>query len=326
MNHKAMLLSICTLLVCSVAAIAQDIGMIATKTVDTMTELAQGPHKGFRANHAKGTFVAGTFTPATEAKKLSAAPHFQTAVPVVVRFSTGTGVPTLPDASPHARPYGMAIRFSLPDGSFTDIVSISYNGFPVSKPEEFLELLTAIKNAPTETTKPTALDKFMAAHPAAATFAKDPKPVPMSFANQPFFGVNSFIFEDLSGKQQYFRYRIVPKAGIKPMADADTEKATADVLMSEIQKRVIATPVEFVLQAQLPNQGDALLDGSQTWPDDRTIIELGTLKLDSIPADVTQLDKQMFNPLILPKGIVASADPVLQFRPAAYAVSFGRRL
>jgi catalase len=33
-----------------------------------------------------------------------------------------------------------------------------------------------------------------------------------------------------------------------------------------------------------------------------------------------------YNPLILPKGIEASADPVLQARAAPYALSLGRRL
>src|SRR5690606_40627187 len=59
-------------------------------------------------------------------------------------------VPNLPDADPHARPNGMAIRFTLPDQTSTDIVSISYNGFPVATPEEFLELLTAIKTNATD--------------------------------------------------------------------------------------------------------------------------------------------------------------------------------
>lgn len=307
-------------------SIAQDVGTVATETVDTLTALAEGPHKGYRANHAKGTFVVGTFIPTETAQKLSIAPHFKTEVPVIVRFSTGTGVPALPDASPHARPYGMAIRFTLPDQSFTDIVSISYNGFPVSKPEEFLELLNAIKNAPSDISKPTALEKFMNSHPAAAAFAKDPKPVPTSFANQSFFGVNSFIFENSLGQQQYFRYRIIPKAGLKHMSETEAEKATPDTLMQEIANRIQDSPVEYILQAQLPNSGDPLLDGSQTWPDDRKVINLGTLQLNAIPKDVSSLDKQMFNPLSLPKGIAASADPVLQFRPIAYAVSFGRRI
>ena len=96
--------------------------------VDALNKLAGGPHKGFRANHAKGIMVEGTFTPAKSALALSKAPHFAKPVPVVVRFSDPTGVPNLPDAAAEASPHGMAIRFKLPDGASTDIVCISAVG------------------------------------------------------------------------------------------------------------------------------------------------------------------------------------------------------
>ena len=44
-------------------SVAQDKGNVAVQLVDTLTELAQGPHKGFRSNHAKGVVVTGSFTP-----------------------------------------------------------------------------------------------------------------------------------------------------------------------------------------------------------------------------------------------------------------------
>src|SRR5690242_18090997 len=44
--------------------------------VDALNTLAGGPHPGFRANHAKGVLVSGTFTPAKTATSLSKAPHF----------------------------------------------------------------------------------------------------------------------------------------------------------------------------------------------------------------------------------------------------------
>ncbi len=115
--------------------------------VDALQKLAGGPHKGYRANHAKGIMVDGTFTPAKSALTLSKAPHFAGTVPVLVRFSDTTGVPNLPDAAPEASPHGMAIRFKLPEGSSTDIVSISANGFPVATPEDFLAFLTAAGNS-----------------------------------------------------------------------------------------------------------------------------------------------------------------------------------
>ncbi|HWT28874.1 MAG TPA: catalase, partial [Methylophilaceae bacterium] len=75
---------------------------VVEQIVDVMTTLAQGPHKGFRANHAKGIVATGTFTPASTAASLSKAAHLQQAeTPVTVRFSNATGVPDIPDTNPN---------------------------------------------------------------------------------------------------------------------------------------------------------------------------------------------------------------------------------
>ena len=103
--------------------------------VETLNTLAGGPHAGYRANHAKGVLVSGEFTPALSAKGLSKAVHFAKRVAVLVRFSNGTGVPNLRDADSKGSPHGIAIRFQLPGGANTDIVSISENSFPVATPE-----------------------------------------------------------------------------------------------------------------------------------------------------------------------------------------------
>jgi catalase len=97
-----------------------------------MVKVDGGLHPGARFNHAKGIVVTGTFTPTAQARSLSQAAHFKgPSVPVTVRFSNGPGVPENPDNSPATGPRGMAIRFTLPDGKFTDIMSISHNGFVV---------------------------------------------------------------------------------------------------------------------------------------------------------------------------------------------------
>src|SRR5437660_12336831 len=59
-----------------------------------------GVHPGARANHAKGVILEGTFTPAASASSVSKAAHLQkqkSPVPVTVRFSDGSGLPTVPD-------------------------------------------------------------------------------------------------------------------------------------------------------------------------------------------------------------------------------------
>jgi len=294
--------------------------------VDALNKLAGGPHPGFRANHAKGVLLTGTFTPAITAPTLSKAAHFSKAVPVLVRFSDTTGVPNIPDAAPDSSPHGMAIRFKLPDGSSTDIVSISANGFPVATPEDFLALLTAIGKSGPGVAKPTPVEQFLGAHPAALKFVSTPKPAPESFATLAFYGVNAFKFTNAKGVSHFARYQILPMEGERSLTPAQTAKAEPNYLMDELPKRIAAGPVKFRLVAQLAKEGDVTNDATAVWPADRETVELGVISLTATEAEQVKSQKVLlYNPLSLTAGIEASADPILAARPPAYAVSFAQR-
>lgn len=316
--------------VCALAnlsAHADDQKPLPVALVDALNKLSGGPHKGFRANHAKGVMVEGSFTPAPSAASLSKAPHFAKRVTVLVRFSDTTGVPNLPDASPDASPHGMAIRFNIPGGGSTDIVSISANGFPVATPEDFLALLTAIANSGPGAAKPTPVEQFLGSHPAALKFVTTPRPPPVSFATLAFYGVNAFKFTNAQGVSRFARYQIVPVAGEQHLSEADAAKAAPNYLIDELPQRIAQGAVKFRLLAQLAKEGDTITDGTVVWPADRELVELGTLSLTSTVKDQVSAQKGiMFNPLALQAGIEPSADPVLLARPPAYAVSYAHRL
>jgi len=300
---------------------------VTEQLVDTLTTLSGGPHAGYRANHAKGVMVEGTFAPTAQAAGISQADHFQKASPVLVRFSNATGVPNIPDANGNAFPKGIAIRFQLPDGTATDIVSISVNGFPAATPEDFLGLLNAVRDSQGSTAKPSPVEQFLGSHPAALKFVTTPKPAPVSFATQPFFGVNAFQFTNAAGKAVYGRYQIVPVAGAQYLNQAAADKAAPDYLMTDIVERVQAKGVQYKLFLQLAEPGDEVNNATVVWPDSRKTVELGTLTLNKAVADSKAAEKPiMFNPLQLTDGIAPSQDPILLARPTAYAVSFGRRL
>jgi catalase len=296
--------------------------------VAALNKLSGGPHAGYRANHAKGVLLTGRFAAASTARAISKAAHLKSgrSVPVVVRFSNGTGVPDLPDADPNASPHGMAIRFRLPDGSNTDIVAISARSFPVAKPEEFVELLSAIADSGPNVPKPAPIETFMAKHPRAAAWAHTPRPPPKSFATLAFYGVNAFKFTNKAGDSHFIRYQILPEAGEHALSADEAKAATRDYLMDEIKERVTKGPARFRLVAQVAEAGDPTDDGSVAWPDSRRIVELGVITIDKVSKDqVGEQKKLMFTPLALTDGIEASNDPVLLVRPAAYAVSFAQR-
>lgn len=332
LNIKQLALSLLVLSISNAyaeeAALAETNKPVVEQIVNTLTKLSGGPYQGYRANHAKGIVVQGEFIPAQSAASLSKAAHLQaTASPVTVRFSNATGLPTIPDADGNAFPKGIAIRFQLAEGAFTDIVSISTNGFPAAKPEDFLGLLNAIATSGPNAAKPTPVEQFLGSHPAALAFVQMPKPAPVSFATEAFYGVNAFKFTNAKGETQYGRYRITPINGAEFLTKEQAAKATPNYLMEELPVRLSKAPVQFKIAVQLADKGDAVNDPTVVWPETRKQVELGTLTLNNIDADGVKFEKAtMFNPLALVDGIEASDDPILLARPAAYAVSYGRRL
>ena len=309
----------------STLAAAQQ-GNVAQQTIETLDKLSGGPHAGYRANHAKGVIAGGIFTPSSDAASLSLAPHFRRSVGVTVRFSTGTGLPTIPDTNPNSRPFGMAIRFALPGGTYTDLVGISINAFPVATPEDFLGLLSAVAQSGKSEAKPSPIESFLGAHPAALAFVQMPKPMPASFATQAFYGVNAFEFTNKKGKSVFGRYQIVPVAGEQSLSEEQAAQLAPNYLMDELAQRVAAKPAKYKVLLQIADNDDVVTDPTKVWPADRKLVELGTLSITRVVADGKDIEKKLaYNPLILPEGIKPSNDPVLLYRPVVYAVSVGRR-
>ncbi len=297
---------------------------VEVQIVDAMNK-AFGVHPGFRANHAKGVVVEGSFKASAEAATLSKAALFTGGtIPVTVRFSDATGIPNLPDGSEPANPHGMAIKFHLPDGSDTDMVINSLKFFPVSSGEDFRDLLLAAVASPPGAAKPTKLDEFVASHPTVpAAFAT--ATTPDSFADEEYYGVDAFVFVNKAGDRQAVRYRMVPERLVH-LAAADAAKQPPDFLMDELLERLKHGVVKFHLKAQLAAPEDSTKDPTRPWPEERKLVELGELTIDKAVADSAEAQKiLLFLPGQLTDGIEQSDDPLIDVRNGAYAVSYSRR-
>ena len=301
---------------------------VVEQIVDAQTTLAKGPYKGLRVNHNKGIVVTGSFTPSASAASITKAAHLQnTPSKVTVRFSNAGGVPTIEDTNPNANPRGIAIRFELPDGAITDIVSLSINAFPVSTPEAFLEFLNARIATKPDSPKPTPVEKMIAATPSLQKFIAIPKPFPVSFATHNYFGINAFEFTNSQGEKNFVRYQILPVNGQELLSADEVAKATPNYLFEELPKRLKKGEAKFRLLAQIAAKNDVVNDPTVIWPNDRKLVELGVISLEAPVADNVAAEKTLaFNPLILLDGIAPSEDPVLLARPGAYAVSVARKL
>lgn len=284
-----------------------------------------GVHAGFRSNHAKGTLAEGRFTPTPQAAELSRSPLFTGAtLPVTVRFSDASGLPNLPDASAAARPHGMSIKFHLPNGQDSDIVTNTLKFFTVATPEDFRDLQLAAATSPPGEPRSAQFEAFLKSHPSVER-ANATVGTPDSFADERYFGIDAFIFVDKLGLRRPFRYIISPERVVH-LSDADAARQSPNYLVDELPMRLAKGPVAFHLRAQLAAPGDPTNDPTRAWPDDRPVIDLGTLTVERVVPDGDAVQRKLlFTPGRLTDGIEPSDDPLIAARDGSYAESFRRR-
>ena len=304
-------------------ALADDPG-VETEVVDAMNKVF-GEQRGFRAVHAKGVVVEGSFRGSPEAKAFSRASLFDgSTVPVTVRFSNNGGFPTIPDGSPDANPHGMAVKFHLADGSDADMVTNSFKVFPVATAADLRDLFLALAASPPDAPKPTKIERFVAEHPtvaaASATIA-----TPDSFATEEYHGLNAFLLVNKAGDKQAVRFVWMPERVVH-LDGGEAAKRPPDFLMNEIPIRLKSGPVTFHLKAQLAEPGDPTNDPTKVWPESRRVVDLGVLTLDRAVPNSMEVEKTLlYLPSQLTDGIEVSDDPMIGTRDGAYAVSFSRR-
>jgi catalase len=299
---------------------------LSEQLVDALNAVS-GVHPDHRAAHARGVVATGTFRANNTAAKLSRAVHLQGAeLPVELRFSNGSGDPTAPDHTRDGR--GMAIKIRLPDGTSTDMVSLTMPIFFVRTPADFLEFLAARRPDPaTGAPDMAAVGVFLEKHPEtlpAVQFALSAE-LPASYATCTYYGVHTFVFEDADGNRQPFRYHWAPAAGVHTITDEDAVAKGERYLAEELADRLQREPVRFTLGATLPSDGDPLDDPTALWPDGREQVELGELQVTALMADEAAGDRMIWDPNRVVDGVLCSADPILAARGGAYGVSYSRR-
>ncbi|EHL01209.1 putative protein SrpA [Glarea lozoyensis 74030] len=273
--------------------------------------------------HAKGEILSGTFTPTAEASKISKAPHFNnTSTPIWARFSNSTGLPAIPDTDGNADPRGMAVRFILGDHIHTDVIGHSTPFFPVNKGEDFLALLQAISTSPPDAPHPTPIETFLGSHPAALAFVSAPKPAPISYGTEQYWGINAYKLIAEDGKETFIRYQFIPDAGVSTFTADEVKDKDPNFLHQELEERLSKGAIGFKLVAQVAAEGDQVNDATVHWPEDRPIVELGSLKLEKVLEDSAKVAKvTIFDPIPRVSGVEASEDPLLEMRAALYLIS-----
>ena len=306
----------------------------ASAEVDPTTMIDQfestfGKFDGYRRSGAKGICAAGEFVGSTAARELSTATVFDgKPVPVVARFSVGGANPKAPDNTRGQR--NMALQFTTANGEQWLMGNISSPMFGAATAEQFLGRLASLQPDPaTKAADPAKAKAFAEANPEVLLQGKyfASQPIPASFAGVNYWGVHGFGFVDAKGEKRYGKWVFEPLDGVQGLSDDEAKAKGADFLFDDLRQRVEAGKAAFDFNLELAEPGDKVDDATVPLPAGRKKVNLGTLKLTSVSDDAGGACLTInFNPLILPKGVEPSADPVLAARAAPYAVSQGRRL
>lgn len=289
-----------------------------TVSAQDFINLQQGSsvQQGFRRAHAKGFCVYGRFEASGELAAYSRARLFQAgSYPFIGRFSVAGSNPTAPDLKAPVRSLALTI---LPNTA--EQWRMAMNTPPVlavGTPEKFYQQLAALQN--------NSIGEFFAANPETAAFRQwraSYQPT-QSYATEQYHSIHAFYLVDGQGQRQAARWAIVPKAVAGTTALDDS---VDNALEQEFLSRLKQAPVEFDLVFTLATAKDNPQDPTVLWPETNPQIQAGILQITLASKQENGLCNAInFDPLVLPDGLLPSADPILRARAAAYAESHRRR-
>jgi catalase len=313
----------------STSALAQPHADVDPSAFIDQFEATFGKFDGYRRSGAKGICATGEFVGTADARAISTASAFSgKPVPVIVRFSVGGASPKAPDNAKSQR--NMALQFDLPNGEQWQMGNISSPVFGASTPQQFFALLASRQSDPaTKKPDPAKVKAFNEANPEVLLIAKyfAAQPVPASYGSVNYWGIHGFGFVNASSEKQFGKWVFEPVSGVQGLTDDEAKAKGADFLFDDLRQRVKEGKVAFNFNLVLAQSGDKIDNATVPLPDGRKKLTLGTLKVTSVAPDAGGSCLAItFNPMVLPKGVEGSADPILPARAAPYGVSLGRRM
>jgi len=297
------------------------------KVVEALSQRG-GDVIGHRRNHAKGVCFTGYLEANGAGALLSTAPMLaQGRYPVIGRFAIAVGDPLTKDAMGRVR--SMAIRIVSPDGQEWRSGMNAMPVFPVSTPRAFYELTRTSDIDPrTGKPDPDATKAYIGSHPETAAFAAWAKSAPWttSFAQDSYNSLNAFRFVDRSGGSYAVRWAMVATTPAQTATPDQLKTMGPDFLETDLKQRLSQGPLRWNFMVTLGAKGDPANDATKAWPSNRPQVNVGTLVVEQAEDEANGPCRDYnYDPLILPRGVKPSDDPLLAARSAAYAVSFDKR-
>ena len=305
----------------------------AEELIDGLLRLSPRHRPGTRPVHAAGFAARGRFEPAENAPRITGASPLTAAGEVTVRFSNGAGDHGAPDV--RRDPRGMAVRFHGPGGKAAfDMVCMTLPVFFVRNTDHLLEFMKA--SVPPDPPVARSQWQNLCDYFHLRSVPKDPGPgdagalefvdehpetcpsfvrlknetVPDSFAARSYHAVHAYRLSAGDGVSRYVRFNWQPVAGLRNWSPEPGDDR-CEFLEEDLRRRVADRSVEFVLRAQVAQQGDNTADPTRPWPQTRPRIVLGHLVVDGPMLDAEDAEALTFNPHTLPPGIAPDPDDAI---------------
>ncbi len=288
-----------------------------------------GKFEGFRRSGAKGICAVGEFVGTADARALSTASAFSgKPVPVVVRLSVGGANPKAPDNAKSQR--NLALQFNLPNDERWQMGNISAPVFGASSPQQFFGRLASLQPDPlTKMPDAAKVKAFADANPEVLLQGKHyaSQPVPASFGSVNYWGVHAFGFVNAGGKKQFGKWIFEPVGGVQGLTDDEAKTKGPSFLFDDLRQRVKDGKVAFNFNLELAQAEDKIDSATVPLPEGRKKVNMGLLRLTSVAEDGGgECLTITYNPMVLPKGVEPSADPMIAARAAPYGIGLSRRL
>jgi catalase len=298
----------------------------------SVMERYTGVVPGYRRAHSRGYGFCGYFEATPEVAELTVAEHLQgVRVPTVVRLSNAAGSPYAPDLnSPrHGATLGLAIAFELTSGGRTTWGAPNLSSFPARTAQEFVTLTTALRRG--KFTHRPNLFRLLAfairnRHTIPGLRSLLCHPPVRSFAATQFNGLHAYYLVHADGTRQAFRYHWVPTVeGQRNVTRGNAGIWPPQYLIEELKQRIKRGPVQWDLVFDLAKDGDPTNDQTARWPASRPKLKAGVLTLTEEHPDQATVERMVFDPTNVPRGIECSDDPLLAYRSLIYQESHARR-
>jgi catalase len=278
-----------------------------------------GVTEGKRRNHTKGFCFNATLTPHDlSITQFTNSPIFTEEVNVTGRFSHGGGNNHAADDKAGGK-YGMGLSITTSSGELHLMALNTLDFFPVATPEAFAELMYAKSQGGDAVKafkeKNTDLQRFKA-HMSKKKVTLTP------YEGNTYNSVNSFYLVNAAGEKTAIRWSFVPSQN-----ESVVVEPKPDFFFDNMQQNLNDHDLVWDMVVTIANPDDDVDNPSIPWEGDNKKIIAAKLKISSIDSDeLGGCDNINFDPLVLSSGFAPSADPMLQARRNAYAISFGKRL